>query len=426
MTAKIMTSKIITTVFFRETIVLFLLALVLSCSQDPIFYTIKEEPVPVKPRITGSPTNMVLFNRGSVDLMYVASGNLHWYSGTSWDSQEYRIPQPGDKVIGLAATGEYLYALCIVDTGINTVLRRIGQTGDVWQDVPINDSKYTLIQSIYTATAGSTQRLFAGAMNNSGRDFGVLYLDDASGSPVLNLIDGLSDTLMLSGAAGRDEGSGTVYFLSTKGRGVYAISETDLTAGMPARQLDETGNRMFMGMIQLPNDGPIIMIERNGGAFFEARESGLRQLMYSNGTAVAAASGKYATGALAVWTNINNISQKMLIAGIQGGLFSSTTSTSYSHGYVEIELDSTYYYDGGWLVLNSIRDINPDITVDGNRPRYTATIGKHPVNHFFQAPETIDDNMTFFASTQTAGLWSFRDRTGGLQWNAEGENEPKK
>ena len=411
--------------FLRKTTVLFVLALVLSCSQDPIFFTIKEEPIPVKPRITGSPTNMVLFTRGSVTLMYVASGNLHWYAGTDWDSQEYGIPQPGDKVIGLAATSEYLYALCIIDTGITTVLRRLGKTGG-WQNVPIADSSYTLIQSIYTVTAGSTQMLFAGAMNNSGRDFGVLYLDDASDNPVLKLINGLSDTLMLSGAASRNEGSGTVYFLSTKGRGVYAISETELTAGMPARQLGETENQMFMGMIQLDYNGPIILIERNGGAFFEAREYGLRQLKYSNGTAVSGATSKYATGALGVWTNINNKSQKILIAGIQGGLFSSTTSTSYSHGYVEIELDSSYNRDAeGWLVLYNTRSINPDITVGGNTDRYTATIGKHPVNHFFQTPESIDSNMTFFASTQTAGLWSYRDRKGGPQWNAEGENEPK-
>jgi len=432
MTVKV--SKIITANFFRKTIVLFVLALVLSCGQDPIFYTIKEEPIPVKPRIKGSPTNMVLFTRNYETLMYVASGNLHWYGKNGWDSREYAIPQPGGKVIGLAATEEYLYALCIIDSGITTVLRRIGQTG-VWQDILTSDGNYTLIQSLYTVTTESGSRLFVGAMNNSGRDFGVLWLNDISDTdnPALTLVNGLNDTSMLSGAASRNEGSGIVYFLSTKGRSVYMISENELTTGGPAQQLGETGNRMFMGMIKL-NNGPIIVIERNGGAFFEARESGLRPLMYSDGTAVRGASGKFATGALALWQQVTydengtpnyTDGKRMLIAGIQGGLFSSTTSTSYSHGYVEIELDSTYQYDADkWLVLNSISDINPDITVDGNKPRYTATIGKHPINHFFQAPESIDNRMTFFASTQTAGLWSYRNRTGGLQWNAEGENEP--
>jgi hypothetical protein len=77
-----------------------------------------------------------------------------------------------------------------------------------------------------------------------------------------------------------------------------------------------------------------------------------------------------------------------------------------------------------WLVLDPRGSISPDITVDGNTDRYTATIGKHPINHLFQTPNNIDPRMTFFASTQTAGLWSYRDRTGGWQWNAEGENEP--
>ena len=408
------------------------MALVLSCSQDPIFFTIKEEPIPVKPRITGSPTNMVVFERsypeGKVSIMYVASGDLHWYAKAGkgagdpgWDSAEYRIPQPGGKVIGLAATSDHLYALCIIGSGVTTVLRRIGPAENGWNDIGNAKGTYTLIQSVF-ADKGSG-RLFAGAMNDSGSDYGILYIDKAA--TALELLQG--ETGMLSGAASLDG----FHYLSTRGKGVYRAAADDISSVVQLDDLENPDgkNRMFMGMIQLNDNGPIIVIERNEGAFFEARESGLRQLKYSNGTAVAGASGKYATGALAVWTNninINNKSQKMLIAGIQGGLFSSTTSSSYSHGYVEIELDSTYYYDGGWLVLNSIRDINPDITVDGNRPRYTATIGKHPVNHFFQAPETIDDNMTFFASTQTAGLWSFRDRTGGLQWNAEGENEPKK
>jgi len=68
--------------------------------------------------------------------------------------------------------------------------------------------------------------------------------------------------------------------------------------------------------------------------------------------------------------------------------------------------------------------ISPSITVNGLTDRYTATIGKHPLNYMYQASDKIDDNMTFFASTQAAGLWSYRNRGGGWQWNAEGANEP--
>ena len=417
---------------FCKTAIFFVLASVFSCSQDPIFFKISTEPKPVKPHIQGSPTNIVMFERNSVPVMYVASGNLHWYakanSGTGasgWDSAEYGIPQPGGKVIGLAATDEYLYALSIIDSGAATALRRIEPDKNEWENIPIAaDIKYTLIQTIFA----DKDRLFAGARNNSGSDFGILYLVGGT----LELLE--ENTEMLSGAASRLETSGTFHYLSTR-KGVYKVAAGASSAEQLkelVQKTDEDGNvydeqteinRLFMGMIQLEDhDKTIIMIERNGGTLFEVREDGFKQIRYSDGANVA--SGRFSTGALALWrqTILDEDGQatantyKRLVAGIQGGLYSTTTSSSYTHGYVEFELSS----DNGSLVLDGPRNINPDITVDGNTDRYTATIGKHPINHFFQAPESIDKNMIFFASTQTAGLWSYRrDREGGPQWNAE-------
>jgi hypothetical protein len=404
--------------------IFFVLALVFSCSQDPIFFTISTEPIPVKPRIQGGPTNMAVFN----SRMYVASGKLFSYNGASgWDDSM----QPGGKVIGLAATDDHLYALCIIGSGVTTVLRR-WEPNEGWTDIGNAEGRYTLIQSIY-ATTGTPNRLFAGAMNNSGSDYGILYLDNTT-LKLLEIKDNEGKTVnteMLSGAARL----GAFHYLSTRGRGVFQVAADNSVKQLGEAENPDIKDRLFMGMIQLNTDGPIIVIERNEGTFFEVQADGFRRLTYSSGAAVT--SGKFATGALAVWQQVtanddgtlNYIDgKKMLVAGIQGGLFSSTTTTSsYSHGYVEIELDSPFNYDADnkWLVLNTTRSsISPDITVDGHTDRYTATIGKHPINHFFQAPYTIDARMTFFASTQTAGLWSYREREGGLQWNAEGENEP--
>ncbi|MDR2575741.1 MAG: hypothetical protein LBC52_04780 [Treponema sp.] len=390
---------------FCKIIILFVLALVFSCSQDPIFFTISTEPRPVKPRIPGGPTNMVVFN----GRMYVASGKLFSYNN-GWDDSL----QPGDKVIGLASTGSHLYALCLTGSGVKTVLRRKEPTGG-WADIGSAESKYTLIQSIYADNG----ELFAGAMNDKGSDYGILYLDGGT----LRLIAG--DTEMLSGAASRTELSETVYFLSTKGRGVYTIiDEGSGLANKTATHLGGSESKLLMGMVKLKDDSTpskeaIIVIERDGGTFYEVRKDGFRTLKYTGGAPVTSAIGKFATGALAEWVNVENESQKMLIAGIQGGLFSTSTTSSYSHGYVEIELDSPFNIVDGWLVLINNRSTNPDITVGGNTDRYTATIGKHPVNHFFQTPVEIDPNRIFFASTQTAGLWSYRYRDGGWQWNAE-------
>ena len=403
---------------FCKIIIFFVLALVSSCGQDPIFFTISTETKPVKPRIQGGPTNMVIFNRADVPLMYVASGNLHWYNDTGWDSAAFNIPQPGGKVIGLAATDQHLYALCLIGTGATTVLRRIGRHEPGWTDIGNADSTYPLVQSIYADK--DSGELFAGAMNNEGSNFGILRFDGG----VLQLIAG--DTGMLSGAASRRDGLETVCFLSTKGGGVFTIIDDGLGSGLAnktASQLVGSEGRLLLGMIKIKDDNDneaIIVIQRDDGAFFEARKEGFRSLTYIGGAPVTGASGKYATGALAEWVNVNEKSQKMLIAGIQGGLFSSSTTSSYSHGYVEIALDTEFTYNEGWLFLNINRGTtNPDETVRHDTDRYTATIGKHPINHFFQAPESIDPIMTFFASTQTAGLWSYRDRDGGLQWNAE-------
>jgi hypothetical protein len=131
------------------------------------------------------------------------------------------------------------------------------------------------------------------------------------------------------------------------------------------------------------------------------------------------ATGRYSTGALALWENYLDPNEKLLIAGIQGGL-SSTFTSSYTHGYVEFELRP----EDGSLNINALRH-DPgklkSIIVDLDQDRYTATIGKQPINSLFQAPQGVDSDMTFFASTQTAGLWSYRNRVanGGWQWNAE-------
>ena len=193
---------------------------------------------------------------------------------------------------------------------------------------------------------------------------------------------------------------------------------SDTTYTSPEDEKNNNKNRMFMGMIKLEND-MIIAIERSGGALYEVKDDYYSRIEYT-GTESSATwieSGKYSTGALALWEE--NVTpppgKKMLIAGVQGSLYNTTTS-SYSHGYVEFELD-----EFGSLKTDVVRSDPPVITVDNYTDRYTATIGKHPINHLFQAPNTIDANMTFFASTQTAGLWSYRNRvdSGGPQWNAE-------
>jgi hypothetical protein len=173
-----------------------------------------------------------------------------------------------------------------------------------------------------------------------------------------------------------------------------------------------------MGMIKLENTAQtIIAVERDGGMFYEVKDSLFERMKYNSGSWIA--TGRYATGALALWTN-DPSGKMMLTAGIQGGLY-NTVSVSYTHGYVEFYLTESGPNSGS-LDTDKTRRDPPSVSIHGNTDRYTATLGKHPINHLFQATKKIDEKLTFFASTQNAGLWSYRNLgkdLGGWQWNAE-------
>jgi len=394
-----------------------------SCRQDPIFFIISTETVPIPPRIEGAPTNMVVFKRNGTDVVYVASGRLHWYAKPPtadeprWDLRDYRIPQPGGKIISLAVAGERLYALCLNSDSINATLRYIGPSDTAWRRVE-GVSDYPLIQSIYADP--EKPLLFAGARKRGSVAYALLYLNDTDNT--LEILR--QDTAMLSGAVHRDDS----YYLCTRGSGIFQVDESEMSNHTPPsiKQLNynrvddndkKTSSLSFMGMIKLKDESStIIAVERNGGGLYEIFQDGaFAKIINDNGNSIAV--GRYATGALAVWEDYLDPGKKLLVAGMQSGLYSTSTS-SYTNGYVEFELTP-----GGALDKNSPtcrHDSNRLQTVDST-DRYTTSLGKHPINHLFQTPREIDSNMIFFASTQTTGLWSYRlrDNNGGWQWNAE-------
>lgn len=417
----------------RITILALGLFALLSCEQGPIFFTISRETPPEKPRIAGAPTNMVLFerkypdpenasNKITVPILFVASGRIHWYANDEWDKTPTSngtsrwdmdfgsfgsIPQPGGRVIALAVAKDYLYALSFPGYGLEARLYRLSSTYDAnsekWERV---ESPYSQIQSIYADP--EQDQVFAGVRTGSGDKDGyaILYLDDSTPTkPELKRL--MSDTALLSGAAS----DGTNYYLSTRGKGIFQIAETSLGSTDPSG-LSGSENRTFMGMIKL-EDGTIVAVERSGGAIFKVNGTPFEQMKYTVGDS-GVETGRYATGALALWTNG---SDKLLVAGIQGGLYNTTTS-AYSHGYVEFVLDGTG--------IDRRRDPGAFLTAP-DKEQYTSSIGTKPINHLFQAPSEIDpENKTFFASTQNAGLFSYRNRyntySGKWQWQWNAEN----
>jgi hypothetical protein len=375
--------------YIIKTFILSGLVMVFSCNQDPIFFKISQETIPVKPHVPGSPTNMVEFDRnGDGNLvMYVASGKrLYWYKDGAWDSGSYSTPQPNGWIMCLAVTKDYLYALC--NTDLEIVLRRIRKSSGNWDSISISDTQYTVLQTIYADPA--TDRLFAGARLSDPTvyKYGILSVADGDSS----LKEFIGDTQLLSGAASNDP-LNTCY-LSTTGKGVYKVNISGTT---PSVDTFSGGNNFFVGMIKLNDDDEtIIMVERNGGAFYKVDDDN------STIVSIGVSTGKYAMGGLALWTDG---STHLLIAGIQGDLNTSGTSSLFTHGYVEIKLT-----DG---LPNGSPNDPPTITVASSE-QYQASLGKHPIKYMHQAPDG-----RFFASTQSTGLWSYKERSDGWQWNAE-------
>jgi hypothetical protein len=384
----------------RDLTVILLAFLTITCSQDPIFYIISKETAPQKPRIEGAPTNMVVFKRNGADIMCVASGRLHWYAKEGWDSNNYYIPQPGGKIISLAVTKtasnkQRLYALCFDNQNANATLRFIESDGNVWYGVQ-GSGAYPSLQSIYADP--EEEVLFAGARGEYSPAYVILYLDTNNALQIVNT-GSIYESGLLSGAVYRDN----YFYLSTR-RLITRVQKGALSNG----DLKKEGI-VVMGMIKLKdNDETIIAVERDGGGLHEVNENSI--ILIDN----TFAPGKYATGALALWEDPSRYMRK-LTAGVQGGLL--LTSSSYSHGYAEFDLkweDKSFDYGSPRRESNSLQTVN-------DAERYTTSLGRHPINHMFQTPDTIDTNRTFFASTQTAGLWSYRYRpdNGGWQWNAE-------
>lgn len=427
------------------TIIMTLALLTVSCDQYPIFFTIANETKPLKPLIEGAPTNMVVFERyypdpedpenpektKKVPILYVASERLHWYAKGSkgqnklpqWDSGEYFIwTPPWGKITALAVTSEYLYALCL--SGTLSTLCRIGHDSkSVWEPIgPPQNIFYSQIQSIHADP--DKPYLFAGIRHadlypiDPTNIYALFYVGD--NSKTLNLLR--ENTSLLSGAVYQqktgEEGDEDMYYLSTKGAGIFSV-KADATGALESVQPLNNTDLVLMNMIKLEDD-TIIAVERYGdgdlhGSLYEIRNGSFAQMKYTSFD-YPIFLDKYATGALALWEDRLDSQKRLLVAGIQGELYSATTG-SHTYGYVEFKLEENFNtfniswprHDASTSSLQSVYDNN----------QYTSSLGTRPVIHLFQTPKEIDPLMTFFASTQTNGLWSYRERDGKWQWNAE-------
>ncbi|MDR2093932.1 MAG: hypothetical protein LBP76_00235 [Treponema sp.] len=348
-----------------KNLTLFFLLLVcfafVSCNQDPIFYNISNEVAPIPPRIEGLTTDIVVKD----DNLYVSTmgkRNIHQYKkDDGWDTAP--PPNPGGTIRGLAATSSHLYALTF--DGIDPSGSKLKKyaSGESWVDVV--STPY--MQKVYAAG----DRVFVWAGSNPGA--GTLYYEE--GGDLKSFPNSIG---MLNGAV---EGS-DIYFL--------ACSDGIYTVGSSLDNLKKVIDGTILGIIKVGNR--IVAAGRNSLYYNDSLSS-------TNFTPV---SNFTCTGAMEVWEDKDD-KPALLLLGAKG------SSTEY--GYREIilttegELDTTK--------LSAHQPGQGTLSTTNNYGQYHSSIGTHPIvsiRHF---------SGILFAGTNKNGLWSYRERNGDLQWNAE-------
>jgi len=377
--------------------------MVISCD-DPIFYTVSIQNPPLDPLIKGSPTKFVMFG----DNMYVASGyNIWYFNGTIWDSISF-----SSRVLDIAATGSYLYA-AFADSENNKLWISSDGINGTEKPVDIN------IQAIFAA--GNYLYISARSTDSStySHSYSVHYLQGENDPVSISVIDAddaqrvTINNLAVSGT--------TVYFCShgsgssstdMKGKGIFSSAAGSSTATL----ITGSSSISFTGIITL-NSGEVVAIARDDGQLYRVTAT---EVTILDNVKLGRPSNNM--GTLALWTDENNAGNNLLLAGTQD--ITNTTSTSHTHGYMELILGSA-----GEIAAAGEFDwpgIRNNSTME-NRESFITSLGKHGVNHLFQyvypASSSNSGMKVLFASTQQNGVWSYRDRgsnnENNWQWNAE-------
>jgi hypothetical protein len=395
-----------------------------SCTQDPIFSMISREVKPREPLVKGVPSKMAVF-RDSVSgalgkALYVGSTSLHRYAaktagGTgAWDTKA--IPQPPGGIIDLAATTNYLYALTNADSP--ALYRWNGNLGNEWEHVPFPDTgdsaAFPQLQAIYGETDGEgipqSDYLFVGARaasvsSNDRKDYAVFYANDSSPSTLPSWPTVKTGTSLLTGAVM----DGNKHYISTGGDGIY------LWDGSTTRNI--TGEKTVKGMILIKDLSTVLAFTYNGDILQVSPSSTVK--LNSNWT------GQYLWGPSTVYKTDGDKSILLVTVITPDSTYGST------YGYREINLNSGPVVTSvpGEISLREPGNPTPDFpsTMD-DLNRFRDTIATKPVNSILQVPYDIDREKPLFASIQgtgtmtndtDGGLWSYRNRDGGWQWNAE-------
>jgi hypothetical protein len=360
-----------------------LLLLATACNQDSIFDYVAGETAPTEARIQGSPSRIVSANTGAGEKLYITNGRIWEYANGKWN----RIDGPGGYVAEVASTDSALYAFTIDNTATQ-VSKTTDGTNWTALDSP---TEYGFIQNIF----GAGDVLFAtGAKRSGSEDYAILY-EDKQANPKLIVSNVIGDVLLTgAGKVGSD------YYLATRGSGIYKASGSPLEF-KPATATPSVPSSMA-GLLQADTD---LLIGISKG--------GLMVRIDINGVTVANTSlgGTY-TGALALMEiqEPKDDYTHLLLLGYVGA------DSSYEHGYMELRLALS---DGKTDGIRRIPGENQPGSIS-NYQQYDSSLRRDPVTALWVLPPaSANEPSVLFAATSNEGLYSYRDRSGGWQWNSE-------
>jgi hypothetical protein len=383
-----------------------------SCTPYPIFYNIHKEKAPTEARIPGPVYSIVMGPFSSGKAMYTGSSLLYSYYNSLW------VPaaKPAGKILSLAATDDHLYMLASSGSGSTDTFmlwRSSDPLSGQWEAVSMGDAAAFTIQTIY----GNERRLFVSGLLKGVTDdwanYALFYTDSTRSG--LTLLANKTQYLTGVAADGYTPGSSS-FFLATAGTGVYKVAyEASGTPLAPAAWVPGSEVLNVSGIVNLGDmvisDGAV---EQPGSEITAIARDGA---LYAISASAAAYRGSIFrlskwSQSLSLWQDPANPSRRSLLINLDG---------EYStYGYGEIPLQ----FSGGAFALGTGHFTCAKPGSGGSNPYtdagdYDNSIGKYSINQMMQAPITVDTRMTLFAATVQNGLWSYKLREDGWQWNME-------
>ncbi|MDR1418849.1 MAG: hypothetical protein LBI86_00550, partial [Treponema sp.] len=251
----------------------------------------------------------------------------------------------------------------------------------------------------------------ARGVTNDWSNYAIFYTDSTRNALTL-----LADKTQYITGVAADGYAGGSFFIATAGTGIYKVAwQASGTPLAPAALVPGTEWLNISGIVNL---GDMVVsdtaVEQPGSEITAIARSGVLYDITASAAAIRGSISRMSkwSRSLSLWQDPVDSSKRSLLINLDG---------EYStYGYGEIPLLSS----GGVFGLGGGHVTCAKPGAGGSNPYtdsgdYDNSIGKYSINQMMQAPYSVDTRMTLFAATVQNGLWSYKLREDGWQWNME-------